>query len=152
MSVRWIGCLSATCFLIGRIFPMSISNPTKTWIKPMKISTIQPISIAEAARLLAVSPRTVTRLVDKGDLSAIRIGATLALPVGELPALLQMCFDGDRPQALLTLHEVAARLGCAPDDVRARTARGELKSLRVGRSVRWLPLELQCCVSGEARP
>lgn len=109
----------------------------------MENRTIPPLSLAEAARLLAVSPRTVTRLIDRGELAAIRIGSTLAVPFEGLPAALRHCFDADQPKALLTLHEVAARLGCAPDDVRARSASGELTPVRVGRSLRWSQSEIE---------
>ena len=109
----------------------------------MENRTLTPLSLVEAARLLAVSPRTVTRLIDRGDLNAIRIGATLAVPFDGMPTALRRCFDTDRPQALLTLHEAAARLGCSPDDVRARTASGELRPVRVGRSQRWSPAEIE---------
>ena len=110
-----------------------------------------PLSLNEAARLFAVSPRTVSRLVDKGELSAIRIGSVLAVPFDGLPAALRHCFDATHPQALLTLHEVAARLECSPDDVRARTAGGRLRSVYVGRSQRWAATEIEQSARGEGR-
>lgn len=117
----------------------------------MENRTLLPLSLAEAARLLAVSPRTVTRLIDRGELTAIRIGSALAVPFEGLPAALRRCFDADKPRALLTLHEVAARLGCAPDDVRARSASGDFNSVRVGRSLRWSPAEIERIARSEER-
>ncbi len=101
-----------------------------------------PLSLGEAARLLAVSPRTIRRLIDTGELSAVRIGPTLAVPVDALPTPLRRCFDAGQPQALLTLHEAAARLGCSPRDVRERTASGLLRSVLIGGSSRWSPIEI----------
>ncbi|MCZ4262605.1 helix-turn-helix domain-containing protein [Limimaricola sp. G21655-S1] len=109
----------------------------------MKNRLIRPLALSEVARLLAVSPRTVSRLIDKGDLRAVRIGATLAVPLDGMPGELQRCFDVDQPRPLLTLHEVAAELGCSPDDVRALTATGELTPVRIGRSLRCSPTEVK---------
>lgn len=108
----------------------------------MKSKAIRPLALNEAALLLAVSPRTVSRLIDKGDLTAVRIGSTLTVAFDGMPAELQRCFDVENPQALLTLHEVALALRCSPDDVRVRTATGELTSVRIGRSLRWAPIEI----------
>lgn len=108
----------------------------------MKNTTIQPLTLSEAARLLAVSARTISRLIDKGDLRAVRIGATLAVPFDGMSIDLQRCFDFDCPEPLLTLHDAAAELDCSPDEVRARTLAGELTSVRVGRSLRWSSFEV----------
>ena len=118
----------------------------------MKYRNIPPLSINEAARLLAVSPRTVSRFIDRGDINAIRIGSTLAIPFDGMPAALQRCFDADRPQALLTLHDIAARLGCSPNDVKSRTATGELRSIKIGRSDRWTPSDIRPGADDEGRP
>ncbi|MCZ4262866.1 helix-turn-helix domain-containing protein [Limimaricola sp. G21655-S1] len=109
----------------------------------MKNRAIRPLALSEVARLLAVSPRTISRLIDKGGLNAIRIGSTLAIPFDGMSADLQRCFDVNNPQALLTVHEVALELGCSPADVRTRTATGELASVRVGGSLRWSPVEIK---------
>ncbi len=109
----------------------------------MNNNSIRLFSLNEVARLLAVSPRTVSRLIDRGDLNAVRIGSTLAVTFDGMPSHLRRCFDVDCPRALLTLHEAAAALGCSPDDVRARTAAGDLSSVRVGRSPRWSPIEVE---------
>jgi excisionase family DNA binding protein len=118
----------------------------------MKHRNIPPLSLNEAARLLAVSPRTVSRFIDRGDINAIRIGSTLAIPFDGMPTALRRCFDADPPLALLTLHDVAARLRCSPDDVRSRTASGELKSVKIGRSDRWAPSEIRPGADDEDRP
>lgn len=102
-----------------------------------------PIPLGEAARLMAVSPRTVRRLVDRGDLKAFRIGATLALPPEALPEPLRRSLERGRDDPLLTLHDAAARLGFAPDRVRELTASGVLHVSRVGHSQRWSPLEIE---------
>lgn len=105
----------------------------------MKSSTLPPISIDAAAYLLAVSSRTVSRLIDRGDLSAIRIGTALAIASESLPDLLFHDLEGGCPRPLLTLHDVAGRLACAPEDVRERTAYGEFETVQIGRSTRWSP-------------
>jgi excisionase family DNA binding protein len=102
-----------------------------------------PLSIDETARLLAVSPRTVRRLVERGELRTIRIGPTLAVHPDALPPALRHRVGAGQPRALLTLHEAAERLGCAPREVRERTASGELSSVLVGRSPRWSPAEIE---------
>lgn len=98
-----------------------------------------PIPLNEAARLFALSSRTVRRLVENGDLTAIRIGSTLALPPEALPDTLRGSIGNAPAEPLLTRHEVAARLRCSPRTVRDLTASGELRSIRIGGSVRWAP-------------
>ncbi len=102
-----------------------------------------PIPLSEAARLLAVSPRTVRRLIEDGKLTAVRIGPTLVLPADALPMPLNSSGDGADNQPLLTLHEVAARLCCSPREVRNLSERGTLKPVSIGRSQRWLPDEVE---------
>lgn len=96
-----------------------------------------PLSVDDAARFLAVSPRTVRRLIDRGEFGAVRIRATLAIPIEGMPVALRRCFEADPSQRLSPLHDAAARLGCSPDELRARTADGEFQPVRVGRSLRW---------------
>jgi excisionase family DNA binding protein len=112
----------------------------------MSNSHLLPIPLSEAARLMAVSPRTVRRLVDRGDLRAFRIGATLALPPEALPEPLQRSLERGRDEPLLTLHDAAARLGFPPIRVRELTALGILSASVVGRSQRWSPLEIEALV------
>ncbi len=96
------------------------------------------LTLDEAARLLAVSPRTVRRLIDQGIYKPIRVGNLLTLHLTELPFdASPLAMDtGIRP--LMTIHEVAATLQCSPRDVRDMTARGELTMIEVGGSKRWL--------------
>ena len=101
----------------------------------MQNNTINAIPVAEVAHRLAVSPRTVRRLIDAGELDAVRIGATLLVPSEALPAGLGHPDAGDMP--LMTITDVAAALGCSPRMVRQLTADGQLTAVRIGRSPRW---------------
>ena len=103
----------------------------------MKNKDFTPIPLDEAARLLAVSVRTVRRLIDNGQLKAVRIGPTLALAPTALPEPLRRALLSGRDDRLLTLHDVAARLGFPPVRVKKLTEDGILKVVDVGRSSRW---------------
>ena len=103
----------------------------------MENNDLTPIPLTEAARLMAVSPRTVRRLVDRGDLTAIRIGATLALPPRSLPEVLRRSLGDRFDRPLLTLLDVAHRLGRAPQEIRDLAETGRLRPLAVGGSLRW---------------
>lgn len=103
----------------------------------MDNNNLVPISISEAARLMAVSPRTVRRLIDRGELAALRIGSALTLRPAALPEPLRGALACGREDRLLTLHDAATRLGCAPVRIRELTEGGTLRSVRVGGSTRW---------------
>lgn len=45
-------------------------------------------SVREAARALSVSPRTIYRLIDRGELDSSTVGARRVIPVAALTALL----------------------------------------------------------------
>lgn len=98
------------------------------------------ISLPEAARLFAVSTRTVRRLIDQGELATLRIGPTLVIPSNSLPEPLR---DPGGQEPLLTLHDAAERLGVAPRQVRELTDAGQLRPTLVGRSLRWMPDEVE---------
>ena len=49
--------------------------------KPTRLLTLN-----EAATLLAVSPKTLQRLVARGDLAVIRVGSSLRFSTGDLEA------------------------------------------------------------------
>lgn len=100
----------------------------------MRNNMIEALPISEVARLLAVSTRTVRRLIDTGELDAVRVGPMLLVPADALPA--------GSEQPLLTLNDVAAALGCAPRRVRQLTADGVLTVISVGRSPRWSAAEV----------
>lgn len=102
-----------------------------------------PVSIDEAARLLAVSARTLRRLIDAGELIAVRVGPTTALPVETLAGL-GVTSSGE---PLLRLHDVARRLGMSPREVRAASATGELRAYRVGHSLRWSCADIDAAAS-----
>lgn len=103
----------------------------------MKSSDLTPTPLSEAARLLAVSERTVRRLVDSGDIHAIRIGATLAVPSNVWPLSACRADEGAALQPLLSQHDVAQALGCPPCKVRALAESGKLRTVMIGRSCRW---------------
>lgn len=117
----------------------------------METKDFTPIPLNEAARLLAVSARTVRRLIDKGELRAVCIGSTLALAPSTLPEPLRQAFSCDRDDRLLTLHEVAARVGCSPVRVRMLTEDGTLRAVTVGRSSRWSRFEVDAYVEASSR-
>ena len=106
----------------------------------MKNNMINAIPVAEVAHRFAVSPRTVRRLIDAGELEAVRIGATLVVPLKALPAGLGHLNAGELP--LMTITDVAAALGCSPRMVRRLTTDGQLTAVHIGRSTRWSAAEI----------
>lgn len=117
----------------------------------MKNKNLKPLSIDDFARLLAVSPRTVRRMIDRGDLPTTRIGATLTLSPVSLPEPLCGEFQRGSASPLLSLHEVADRLGCSPNRVRELTAEGSLHPIRVGGSRRWSLSDIEAYRNGGRR-
>lgn len=118
----------------------------------MENKDFTPIPLDEAARLLAVSVRTVRRLIDNGQLRAVRIGSTLALAPSALPEPLRRAIVSGCEDRLLTLHDVAARLGCAPIRVKKLTEDGILRVVDVGRSSRWSRREVDAFLEARNRP
>lgn len=115
----------------------------------MRNSSLNPIPLSEAARLLAVSQRTVRRLVECGDIPAIRIGSTLAILPNAWPisqCLSEGTFD---LQPLLSRHDVAQVLDCAPCDVGALAASGKLTTVMIGNSCRWRSVEVAALAQAE---
>jgi excisionase family DNA binding protein len=102
------------------------------------------LSVQDTAAVLQVSPRTVRRLIDRGALTPIRVGATLAIRFTDIPGLSRPERSADGPQQrLLTVHEAAARLGCAPRTVRSLAARGQLRTIQIGGTKRWSPSDVE---------
>ena len=99
----------------------------------MKNKRVEAISLAEAARLLSVSERTVRRLVDRGELRSHRIGSALTVRLDSLP--------GEGP--LLSLHEAAECLACSPNELRGLLREGLLTALPVGSLQRFALGELE---------
>jgi len=99
--------------------------------------------------LMAVSPRTIRRLVDDGALRAIRVGSTLAVTPDALPSPLSDWSDGEKQVPLLTLHDVAEILHCSPRRVRDLTATRVFKGIRIGGSERWSPKEVDALAEGK---
>lgn len=115
----------------------------------MQNRELRPLTLSEAARLMAVSTRTVRRLVDRGDLKAFGIVATLALSPEALPEPLRRSLERGRDDPLLTLHDAAARLGFSPGRVRELTASGLLQATTIGHSQRWSAMEVESLAPAE---
>ena len=109
----------------------------------MKKEESLPISLSEAARLLAVSSRTVRRLVDQGHFTPVKVGFMLAIRVCDLPQAKGGQSKRDDVRPLMTVHDVAAQLTCSPSAVRELSARGDLRALDVGGSKRWSADEVE---------
>ncbi|WP_158547532.1 helix-turn-helix domain-containing protein [Rhodovulum sp. 12E13] len=63
------------------------------------------LSLQDTAAVLQVSPRTVRRLIDRGALTPIRVGATLAIRFTDIPGLSRPDPSAGEPQGrLLTVH------------------------------------------------
>jgi|GEM_PF-3072185 predicted DNA-binding transcriptional regulator AlpA len=103
----------------------------------MENNNLEPLSIDDFARLISVSPRTVRRLIDSGDLLPTRIGATWALSLKALAEPLRSALHQGSAVPLLRLYEVAERLNCSPDDVRKLARDGFLQPVQIGGSQRW---------------
>lgn len=116
----------------------------------MANNTLQPLSIDEVAHFLAVSPRTVRRLIDDGALPPVRIGATLALEPSALPTPLAEAIRRTPRMPLLRLHQVAERLCCSPNRVRKLVRDGTLPPITVGRSQRWAEDAVRAYAEGGA--
>lgn len=102
----------------------------------MKINNGLPfVSVAGAARHLAVSTRTIRRLIDTGELQAEQVGQAILIPLDELPTPP----PGKRCEEwpMLRLHEVSQLLNDPPARVRALAKSGILPPVRVGGSNRW---------------
>lgn len=117
----------------------------------MENRCLKPISFDEFARLLAVSPRTVRRMIDRGHLPPIRVGAILTLSPRSLPEPLRREFRCGSAIPLLRLHDVAQRLGCSPDQVRNLAEDGSLAPIQVGSSQRWSEAMIQAYRDGGPR-
>lgn len=98
-----------------------------------------PIPLAQSARLLAISERTLRRLIDAGKLPSVRIGPTLALTIETLAELGVAPFG----PPLIDIHDAAALLGVSPREVRAATTAGQIPARAIGHSLRWSPTELR---------
>jgi excisionase family DNA binding protein len=53
----------------------------------------ETLKVAEVAKRLRVDPRTVRRMIDRGDLRGVRVGRLYRVPVDALEAYLR----GERP-------------------------------------------------------
>ena len=98
--------------------------------------------MSEVARLMAVSERTVRRLIDRGEIAAERIGATLAVIPSALPEPLAASVEAGNAEPLLTIHDAARMLECSPMLVRRLTSQGKLREIWIGSAPRWSPNEV----------
>ncbi|SFQ13122.1 helix-turn-helix domain-containing protein [Tranquillimonas alkanivorans] len=103
------------------------------------------MSLQEVARFLAVSPRTVRRLVERGLLVRRDVGPHPAFRWNDLLRSLGL-EQVDVPQGpqhpLQPIGRAAERIGCPPEALRQTSTRGWPRMVRVGGSVRWLPAEI----------
>mgnify|MGYP006271401905 FL=1 len=97
------------------------------------------LTIQETANFLQLSERTVRRLIERGDLKPVRIGPTLVVRTSDLLPAKDRTPPREHARPLMTVHEVADRLNCAPADVRRLSQAGRLPTLVFGGSRRWLP-------------
>jgi excisionase family DNA binding protein len=116
----------------------------------MKNNHLTPVSLDEAAHFLAVSSRTVRRLIDAGALPSLRVGSALAVPVESLPGLHGATDANPDMRPLLRIEEASARLGCSPCAVRDLTRSGELNSVFVGCSERWVCADIDAFAREQA--
>ena len=80
----------------------------------MSTADIQWLNTAETARRLGVTPRTLYRFIDDGQLPAYRFGRVIRLKESEVAEFIDRCRI--EPGSLDT-----AGLGSADDDVQAST-------------------------------
>jgi excisionase family DNA binding protein len=96
-------------------------------------------TIQETANFLQLSERTVRRLIERGNLKPLRIGPTLVVEVSDILPERTSASRCPYGEPLMTVHDVADRLNCAPADVRRLSETGRLPDLVFGGSRRWLP-------------
>ena len=51
------------------------------------------LTLGDAARILSVSRDTVRRLIDRGELQVVRIGASVRIPRTDIRGLIERCTD-----------------------------------------------------------
>ncbi len=78
------------------------------------IETTNLLRVAEAARILGVSRATTYRLIAAGELPAVRIGGSLKVDRTELHEYIYGRSGAGGLSDLLTLDEVAERIGAWP--------------------------------------
>jgi len=69
-----------------------VRNIDRTQMPQTKSKTVSPqlISVADAAIYLSVSPRTVRRLIAKGDIPIVRVGGSLRIAIAMLNAYIAL--------------------------------------------------------------
>ena len=55
------------------------------------MSDLQWLSTAEAAKRLGITPRTLYRFIDQGEIPAYRFGRVIRLKAGEVDAFIEAC-------------------------------------------------------------
>jgi excisionase family DNA binding protein len=60
-------------------------------LKPMSLDDVQWMSTAEAARRLGITPRTLYRFIDEGQLPAYRFGRVIRLKKAEVDSFIDTC-------------------------------------------------------------
>jgi excisionase family DNA binding protein len=62
-----------------------------TSTEPMAHEPIQWLSTAEAANRLGITPRTLYRFIDEGQLAAYRFGRVIRLKTGDVDTFIEAC-------------------------------------------------------------
>lgn len=77
----------------GQLVTHKISKCAQRWciVSGVSSSDIKWLSTAEAARQLGVTPRTLYRFIDEGQLAAYRFGRVIRLKDDEVSAFIESC-------------------------------------------------------------
>ena len=75
----------AKVLTVGRLHPMSSTEPSDT------SGEIKWLSTAEAANRLGITPRTLYRFIDEGQLPAYRFGRVIRLKADEVDRFIDSC-------------------------------------------------------------
>ena len=79
-------------------------------VSTLTIQTPRAFKVREAAEQLGVGPTTIRKLIDRGELGAVRIGADLRVPADAVTAFLQShLLHASRQDSAQLIHRRARR-------------------------------------------